>query len=93
MKYRSSKAGTLAKVGVEAIRKFAASLTGEVIVPGDRQYAKARRVWNHAVNRRPAVIARCVDEKDVVRSVAFARRNDLLTAVRAGGHSRRRARL
>ena len=87
MQHRAVKVGTSAKVGAAAIRKFAESLAGEVIVPGDRRYGTARRVWNHAVNRRPAVIARCANEKDVVRSIAFARRNDLLTALRSGGHS------
>jgi hypothetical protein len=84
------RAGTTdpsANISAAAVRTFAKSLTGEVIVPGDSQYGKARRVWNHAVNRRPAVIARCANEADVICAVEFARRNELLTAVRSGGHS------
>ncbi|MGH9646540.1 MAG: FAD-binding oxidoreductase [Bryobacteraceae bacterium] len=87
MKSGSAKSDISAQLTTAAIRKFAESLKGEVVLPGDKRYGKARRVWNHAVNRRPAIIARCADEEDVVRSVEFARRNELPTAVRSGGHS------
>ena len=46
-----------------------------------------RKVWNRAVDKRPAIIARCANRDDVVRAVAFARARDLLAAVRSGGHS------
>jgi FAD/FMN-containing dehydrogenase len=69
------------------IDKFSASLSGEVIVPGDPRYSKARRVWNHAVDLHPALIAVCANTRDVVRAVNFARHHGLLTAVRSGGHS------
>jgi hypothetical protein len=82
-----AKGGTLSKPSAVAIRKFKQALSGEVILPGDQQYGMARRVWNHAVSRRPAIIARCANERDVVRSVEFAGRHELLTAVRSGGHS------
>ena len=39
------------------------------------------------IDRRPALIARCVDTRDVVRSVRFAREHDMLVSVRGGGHS------
>jgi FAD/FMN-containing dehydrogenase len=72
---------------VSAIRKFAATFRGKVILPDDARYEKARRVWNHAIDLRPAVIARCADAEDVVRAIEFARSHDLLIAVRSGGHS------
>lgn len=75
------------KSGRNQIHKLAESLTGEVIVAGDNRYESARRVWNRAIDARPALIARCASTEDVVRTVEFARRNDLATAVRAGGHS------
>jgi FAD/FMN-containing dehydrogenase len=74
-------------INTAAARKFAASLKGEIILPDDRRYATARRVWNHAVDRRPAIIARCAESEDVVRAVEFARTNNLLVAIRSGGHS------
>jgi FAD/FMN-containing dehydrogenase len=70
-----------------ASRKFADNLKGEIILPDDKRYEAARRVWNHAVDRRPAIIARCAGSEDVVRAVEFAHSNNLLVAIRSGGHS------
>jgi len=39
------------------------------------------------INRRPALIARCTGVADVITAVNFARDNELLVAVRGGGHS------
>lgn len=72
---------------LRSVRKFASSLTGDVIVPDDERYRNARRVWNHAVDVHPALIARCANTQDVVRAVDFARNHDLITAIRSGGHS------
>jgi len=71
----------------QAAKKFAASLKGRVILPGDTLYSQARRVWNHAVNAYPEVIVRCANVDDIVRAIDFAHRYDLDTAVRSGGHS------
>jgi len=70
-----------------AIKDFRASLGGPVLLPGEDGYDRARQVWNGMIDRRPAMIARCSGAADVVRSVQFARSNDLLVAVRSGGHS------
>jgi FAD/FMN-containing dehydrogenase len=63
------------------------SLRGEVLVPGSPGYDAARRVWNGAIDRRPACIARCAGVADVVAAVRFARDPDLEVAVRGGGHN------
>jgi FAD/FMN-containing dehydrogenase len=76
-----------ASVDPAAIRKLAAGFDGRVILPSDPEYESARRVFNGAVDKHPAVVARCGSTADVVRAVEFARRHDLPTAVRAGGHS------
>lgn len=75
-----SKAGA----ALAALRE---DLVGDVFAPGDPGYDEARTVFNAMIDRRPAVIAQCVDEADVVRSVCFARDLDLKIAVRGGGHS------
>ena len=62
-------------------------LRGEVIRPGDDAYDEARRVWNAAVDRRPALIVRPRDVDEVIAAVEFARINDLPLAVRGSGHS------
>lgn len=69
------------------LKDFRASLRGEVLLPGDEGYDRARRVWNGMIDRRPAVIARVAGPADVMRAVSFGASHDLLLAVRGGGHS------
>lgn len=63
-----------------------ARVTGTVIAPDDAAYDEARKVLT-PVDRHPAAIVRPVDAADVQRVVDYARENDLLLAVRSGGHS------
>ncbi|MDQ1044278.1 FAD-binding oxidoreductase [Streptomyces sp. V4I2] len=77
---------SLSKAGA-ALAALREDLTGEVFAPGDPGYDEARIVHNGMIDRRPAVIAQCVDEDDVVRAVRFGRDLDLKIAVRGGGHS------
>ncbi len=70
-----------------AIDEFRRSLQGGLLTPQDPAYQSIRRVWNGAFDRRPALIARCVDADDVSRAIAFGREQDLPLAVRGGGHS------
>ena len=58
------------------------SIRGPVIDPDDEGYDTARAIWNGAIDRRPAFIARCTGVADVVAAVRFARERDLLVAVR-----------
>jgi hypothetical protein len=66
---------------------FDAELDGELLRPEDPGYGAACSIWNGMIVRRPGLIARCANAADVVRAVRFARRHDLLVAVRSGGHS------
>jgi len=70
-----------------AIRELGESLTGPVLLSGHPEYDGARKVWNGMHDKRPALIARCMNSDDVSNAVTFARERDLLTAVRGGGHS------
>ena len=69
------------------VKRFAARLKGQLILPGNSNYDSARKVWNGRFDKSPAIIARCATTEDVVRTVEFARRSDLAVAVGAGGHS------
>jgi FAD/FMN-containing dehydrogenase len=64
-----------------------ATLRGTLIEPTDPSYDDARSLWNGAIDRRPAYIARCVCADDVVAALGFARASGLEIAVRGGGHS------
>src|SRR5437588_1136098 len=68
---------------VDALR---AAMRGTVLVPGDADYDEARTVWNAAIDRRPAVIARCSNATDVSAAVSFGVQNGLEIAVRGGAH-------
>jgi FAD binding domain/Berberine and berberine like len=60
---------------------------GQLVGPEDSAYEEARKVYNAMIDKRPALIARCAGPDDVARAVDFARENDLLLAVRGGGHN------
>jgi FAD/FMN-containing dehydrogenase len=70
-----------------AIQELAARLRGTLLRPSDAGYEQARQVYNGMIQRRPALIARCVDVADVIAAVNFAREHELTLAVRGGGHS------
>ena len=74
----------LSKANIQA---FAEKISGELLKPGDPEYDEARKVYNAMIDRHPRLIARCNSVEDVVEGVQFARENDLLLAVRGGGHN------
>jgi FAD binding domain len=71
----------------DRIEGFQAEFRGEVIQPGDSGYETARKIWNASIDKHPGIIARCSGVADVVAAVNFARENELLIAVRGGGHN------
>jgi FAD/FMN-containing dehydrogenase len=75
---------TLGDETVDGLRK---GLRGELVRSQEAGYETARRVWNGNIDRRPALIARCVGVADVQRAVDFARTHGLRLSVRGGGHS------
>ena len=64
-----------------------APFRGTLLRPEDPDYEDARRIWNGAIDRRPALIARCGDVEDVRRALAHALGKGLPVAVRGGGHN------
>src|SRR5262245_37441036 len=68
------------------LERLRADFRGPVIGRDDEGYREARSVWNGAIDRRPACIARCTGVADVVAAVRFARNHDLEIAVRVRGH-------
>ncbi len=77
----------MAQVLDSQVRAFRSGFTGKVITSDDPDYDSARSVWNGAINRRPAVIARCSSAKEVTAAIQFARDQGLEISVRGGGHN------
>jgi FAD/FMN-containing dehydrogenase len=74
-------------MSVKGYRRLRERFRGALLRPGEEGYDEARRVWNGAVDRRPALIARPAGADDVATAVRFAREHDLPVSVRGGGHS------
>jgi len=74
-------------VDTTALEEPGASFRGDLLLPASPGYDTARRIWNGAIDRHPACIARCTGVADVVTAVRFARDHDLEIAVRGGGHN------
>jgi len=62
-------------------------LRGPLIAPGDAAYDESRTVWNAMIDRRPALVARCLGSADVMACVQFAREHGLLLCIKGGGHN------
>src|SRR5260370_14927108 len=78
--------GNLAR-GAEVVMREIPHFKGELITPDDASYDRVRTVWNAMHDRRPRLIARCVDLDDVVAALAYSRAHALPIAVRGAGHS------
>ena len=70
-----------------ALEELTARFTGRLVLPGDAGYDEARQIHNGAIDKRPALIARCVGTADVQDAVRFAREHELRIAIRGGGHN------
>jgi FAD/FMN-containing dehydrogenase len=70
-----------------SIENFKTALRGELIQPNDENYHAARQLYNAMIDKHPQFIARCVDVTDIIIAVRFAQAQDLLVAIRGGGHN------
>jgi len=71
----------------EIIDGLRAQLAGDLLQTNDTGYDESRKIWNAMIDRRPALIVKCLGTADVVSCVKFAREHNLLTSVRGGGHN------
>ena len=76
-----------ASIAGDIVDAFAVSVAGKTIRPDAPDYEGARRIWNASVQKHPGLIVRCAGTADVVQAVRFARANNVLVAVRGGGHN------
>ncbi|HEY4284559.1 MAG TPA: FAD-binding oxidoreductase [Chthoniobacterales bacterium] len=71
----------------ESITGLETKLRGKLIKPKDSEFDAARKVYNAMIDKKPCLIAQCVDVADVIQCVNFARENRVLLAIRSGGHN------
>ena len=71
----------------EDVDPFRRGLRGRLITRSDPEYDDARSLYNGMIDKRPLLIAQCVDAADVIAAVNFGREKGLLIAVRGGGHN------
>ena len=76
-----------ATLEVPATEDLKIHFRGTITLPKDKDYNEARKVYNAMIDKRPAIIAKCVDVADVMEAVKFGRDNNMLVAVRGGGHN------
>ena len=69
------------------LARLSDGFAGEIVRPDDPGYDQARTVWNSMIDRRPALVVRPTSNDDVVAALRFAREQELIVAVRCGGHS------
>jgi FAD/FMN-containing dehydrogenase len=71
----------------DTVAALRSKLRGTVALPGEDGYDAARSIWNAMIDRRPALVVRCLGAADVINAVTLARDEKLLLAVRSGGHN------
>ncbi len=74
-------------MNTETLNQFRDEFRGRTVEPGDTNYDEIRALYNGMIDKRPRLIAQCVDTADVVKAVQFGRDQGLLIAVRGCGHN------
>jgi len=69
------------------VASFRSKFGGTVVAPGEPEYDTARAIWNGAIDRKPALIARCHNAEQVAQAIRFARAHGLELSIRGGGHN------
>ena len=77
----------MASLDQASIVDLSARFLGVLLRPDQSGYDEVRRVHNGMIDRRPALIAGCLGNADIVDAVNFARTHGLELAVRGGGHN------
>lgn len=83
----TTRTGGTIMLSKAAMQELQASLRGPMLLASSEGYDEVRQVWNGMIDKRPGLIVRCLGAADVKNAVDFARSNDLLVALRGGGHS------
>jgi FAD/FMN-containing dehydrogenase len=80
-------AGGEVDVKQETIDALKMRVSGPVFAPGEPGHEESRSLWNGMIERRPALVVRCLGTADVIASMEFAREHGLLLSIKSGGHN------
>lgn len=84
--FQAAKGGKT-RIDDDKLEALRGALRGTLLMPADKGYDVSRTLWNAMIDRRPAAIVRAAGAGDVMQAVDFARKHELLLAVRGGGHN------
>jgi FAD/FMN-containing dehydrogenase len=76
----------MALAAAKLVSQWQAQFQGKLLTPDMDQWETARRIWNGMIDRRPALIARCLTASDVQTAVKLASTEGLDLSIRGGGH-------
>jgi FAD/FMN-containing dehydrogenase len=62
-------------------------LKGQVLISGDVGFEESRTVWNGMIDKKPAIVVRCLGTADIIACVQFVREHNLLLCIKGGGHN------
>jgi FAD/FMN-containing dehydrogenase len=79
--------GTTTKIDDDSLNEFRMAIRGDVLTPDDPGYLTVRPPYNSMHPGHPAIVVQASGTADVIDAVNFARSQNLLVAVRGGGHS------
>lgn len=71
----------------DVANKLTLTKTENILINGDAGYDTARKVWNGMIDKKPAIIAQCINSNDIIAAVKFAKENKLVVSVKGGGHN------
>jgi FAD/FMN-containing dehydrogenase len=71
----------------DAVDALRTQFSGMLLEPGDDGYDAARAVHSGLIDKRPALVARCVNTADIADAVRLARQSGLEISTRGGGHN------
>ena len=75
------------QINSEELEEFRLGFGGSLIGAEDSAFDSERQLFNKMIDKKPGLIAQCTGVHDVILAVNFARKNNLLVAIRCGGHS------
>ncbi|MFD2541439.1 FAD-binding oxidoreductase [Lacinutrix gracilariae] len=75
------------KIAPNILETFKTQFKGKLVFPSDVNYNDTRKVYNGMIDKRPGLFAVCQDAEDVQAAVNFGRNNNILVAIRGGGHN------